>query len=322
MPPFRRADQATVWAWRNEGYPWNFTMRLTFLFRAFYKSPLRRAADSLSRTKLAAIPPFGGQGCASPYHDKGFFDRLPVILIAVIILSMGCARWRSGVGEQPGDLQPTPEFEEILLEFEAPELGLDPPAEDISPDAPIAGMLTNETPNMVSRTTIQPGLVLAVRVEVKGRREIEENSIRVSETGVIRLPFLGAVEVTDRTLAEAQDRLTELYSRYYVNPRVEIEFASQEARPGVFPWGRVTVLGQVSRPGEIGLPPTRQFSLVGAIQAAGGFASSANKRSIRITCPNGNTRRVSMRDIGRGDSGPEDILLTDGYIIYIPERIF
>lgn len=249
-------------------------------------------------------------------------------LIATMIAGTGCMLRHSGMDEPSVDREPIPASTEDPLVLQVsgidwPELETleEPLAGKVLTNAVPTVVLTNAVPTVISRTTIQPGFVMAIRVEVNGRWEIQENAVRVSEVGAIRMPLVGAVEVMDHTLPAVQDRLTVLYKEYFVDPRVEVEFVS-EGRHGVFPWGRVTVLGRVGKPGEIALPPTRTFSLVGAIQAAGGFASSANTRSIRITCPEGETRRVSMRDIGRSEEGPEDIILTDGYIIFVPERIF
>lgn len=242
-------------------------------------------------------------------------------LIATLPLGVGCRI--PGISRESQSVTPEDhaDFDDTMfdMDFLSPDLPEPVVVEESRPDA--GNRVTNEIPDTVARSTIQPGFIMSVRVEVNGRWEIQEGSVRVSEQGVIRLPLLGAVEAEGHTLPSVQGHLTALYAEYYVNPRVEVELSS-EGRHGVFPWGRVTVLGRVGKPGEVALPPTRSFSLVGAIQAAGGFASSANERSIRITCPDGETRRVSMRDIGRGENGPEDIILTDGYIIIVPERIF
>lgn len=173
----------------------------------------------------------------------------------------------------------------------------------------------------VSAALIRPGFVLAVKVEVQGRWEIDEAAVRVADEGFIRLPLVGSVEAAGRNLNELRDHLAALYADYFVQPQVSLDFVAGD-RQGLSPWGAVTVLGRVENPGVVPLPATRTLSVIAAIQAAGGFAGSADQRNIRITRPDESTRRVNLRQMGRGGQVEEDIALGDGDIVYVPERLF
>ncbi len=183
------------------------------------------------------------------------------------------------------------------------------------------GLDTGEASRDIHRVVIRQGLVLNVRVEVQGRWEVDEKAVRVTSEGEIHLPLIGSVAAGGLTLNALRDRVEQQYAEYYVNPRVAVDFVADEDR-NIFPWGTVTVLGRVKRPGIVPLPATQVLSVVAAIQAAGGFDTSADQRSIRITGSDDQTRRVNLRELGRTGRSTEDPLLREGDVVYVPEFLF
>ena len=135
-----------------------------------------------------------------------------------------------------------------------------------------------------------------------------------------RLPLVGTVQAVGLTLDDMGQLLAQLYRNYFVDPRISVDFSADD-RQGLKPWGAVTVLGRVKQPGVIALPPTRRLSVVAAIQAAGGFDTSADQANIRITSPDAGVRRVNLRHMGRRGA-PEEVDLVDGDIVFVPESIF
>lgn len=188
--------------------------------------------------------------------------------------------------------------------------------------SPAGGDGSADTSEAGSRAIVRTGLTLAVKVEIQGKWEINESSVRVSDEGEIRLPLIGIVKAEGMTLSALRDRLMELYSEYFVNPSLNIEFSGDLRQGGVSPWGSVTVLGRVKTPGVVPMPPTRSLSVIAAIAGAGGFDLSADQRAIRITSPGGASRDVNLSALGRRGQGAEDFELKDGDIVYVPERIF
>ena len=172
---------------------------------------------------------------------------------------------------------------------------------------------------------LRPGLEIWVSVMVGGKKEIDEPCVRVAEDGTLRLPMIGAVEAAGVSLLDFSARVTKAYREYFVDPQVSVDFVNDGSAAG-FPWGSVTVLGKVANPGRIALPPTRDMTVIGAIQAAGGFGSSAKDSSVRVTrrTPDGKTeiKDVDLRSVGSRGRIAEDMTLNDGDIIYVPERIF
>jgi hypothetical protein len=107
-------------------------------------------------------------------------------------------------------------------------------------------------------------LVIGVKVLVAGKEEIAEASKRVSDSGQITLPLIGAINMDGMSPAELESRLTEAYATYFVNPQVIVDVMKDERPDAVSPWGSVTVLGRVKQPGRIAIPPTMDLTVSAA----------------------------------------------------------
>ncbi|MDF7809347.1 hypothetical protein P4E94_18025 [Pontiellaceae bacterium B12219] len=174
------------------------------------------------------------------------------------------------------------------------------------------------------QVTLRSGVVFSMLVDVDGLNEIKEEHIRLQQDGCAVLPMVGSVNLSGLSLSEASSLLQKLYSTYYqVTPLVRLQFSADD---GSAPWGYVTVLGRVRKPGRVNLPPTRDLSVSGAIQGADGYDTSANLKSIRISRMdpiNGNQQVVvNLERIGEGGEVAQDLQLQAGDIVYVPETIF
>ena len=124
-----------------------------------------------------------------------------------------------------------------------------------------------------------------------------EAQVQVLSDGTINLPRLGTVQVWGLTLDEARQRITAGYSRFLRRPLVYLDLVEQ--RPV-----RVTVTGQVLRPGVFTLPVNSQGSIgtsgestgVGAdgggwptmidvIQKAGGISATGDLARLELLRP-------------------------------------
>lgn len=173
---------------------------------------------------------------------------------------------------------------------------------------------------------LRPGLVINVTVLVAGKNEIAAPGKRITDKGTISMPLLGAVKVSAQSLESLSAQLTSAYKEFFVNPQVIVEFVRDDNKEGLSPWGSVTVLGRVKKPGRVSLPATRDLTLSGAIQQAGGYDTSAKENAIRITRkrPGGGikTWQVDLRSVGAEGLIENDILLEPDDVVYIPELIF
>ena len=165
-----------------------------------------------------------------------------------------------------------------------------------------------------------------VTVVVAGKKEIEEPVKRISDQGSLTLPLLGTVRVQDETIESLNVKLTELYKQYFVAPQVIVEFLRDDSGEGISPWGYVTVLGRVKKPGRIPIPATRDLTLSRAIQQAGGLDTSARDTAIRITHKNAegkvDTRELDLHAVGSRGELENDVVLSSEDVVFVPELIF
>lgn len=173
---------------------------------------------------------------------------------------------------------------------------------------------------------LRPGLIVNVSVLVGGKSEIEAKNKRINDNGTLAMPLLGNLVITNQTLDELSVMLEKRYREYLVNPQILVEFVRDDGKEGFSPWGNVTVLGRVKRPGRISLPATRDLTVSGAIQQAGGFDTSAKESAIRITrrLPNGQMKvvEVDLHSVGAKGLVEKDLLLEPDDVVFVPEMMF
>jgi polysaccharide export outer membrane protein len=173
---------------------------------------------------------------------------------------------------------------------------------------------------------VKPGFVVRVSVMASGKKELEEPAKRITDKGEISLPLLGTVHVAGLTLDEMTTQLNTLYTDYYNQPQVVVDFVKEADQDGASPWGYVTIMGRVVRPGRIPIPPTRDLTISGAIQQAGGFSTSAKDTAIRITRRKGEgaseTFDVNLEAAGTNGHLEEDKTLQPGDVIFVPQKVF
>lgn len=195
--------------------------------------------------------------------------------------------------------------------------------------APPSGAVRNPdavAPPPAGEARLRAGLVVNVTVWVGGRKEIEETGKRISDNGTLTLPLLGTLKADDAPLEVLAQHLSAAYKEYFVNPQVIVEFVRDENREGLSPWGYVTVLGRVKKPGRVSIPATRDLTLSGAIQQAGGFDTSAKDTAIRVTraAAGGqlHTRELNLRAVGAEGHVSQDIVLQADDVVFVPELVF
>lgn len=107
---------------------------------------------------------------------------------------------------------------------------------------------------------IGPKDLLKIQVYEVPELNVEQ---RVSDSGTISLPFIGEVRVAGYTQAQLVTELErQLEAEYVERATVTVALLELRSRP-------ITILGAVSRPGDLGF--SGQWSLLEAIAAAGGL---------------------------------------------------
>ncbi|HVH13572.1 MAG TPA: polysaccharide biosynthesis/export family protein, partial [Longimicrobium sp.] len=108
----------------------------------------------------------------------------------------------------------------------------------------------------------------AIRVEI-WREEDLSGDFTVAVDGTVTLPLLGRQNLTEIPLNMLRDTLTAQYRVHLRNPSINVT-----------PIRRVTVLGQVQKPGLYGADPT--IALAGLVALAGGATGEGSLDRIRI----------------------------------------
>lgn len=146
-----------------------------------------------------------------------------------------------------------------------------------------------------------------------------QQEFRVPQNGKVSFHLIGEVDLTGRTVAEAEALLRDRYNQdYLVNPQVNLLVLEFSERG-------VTVIGQVNQPGTIMFPPQKEMTLMDAISKAGGFTRLARTSSVTLTRfePDGRptVHTINVDQILEGKSNTIWVL-QKGDIINVPERFF
>ncbi|MGE0461423.1 MAG: polysaccharide biosynthesis/export family protein [Vicinamibacterales bacterium] len=140
-------------------------------------------------------------------------------------------------------------------------LAQEPPAVAATPDVALAGVADYE---------IGPGDVLSI--SVSGFREFEQ-SIRVSNSGRIRVPYVGIMFAAGMTAIQLEREIAQqIRDHELVNePMVRVQVDQHRARP-------VHVVGEVTTPGQFVI--TGEMYLLDLVSRAGGLTAGADGTGI------------------------------------------
>jgi polysaccharide export outer membrane protein len=151
-------------------------------------------------------------------------------------------------------------------------------------------------------------------VRVFGESDLSA-TYRLGDDGTIDYPLIGQIRLEGMEPHEAGQLIaTKLGERFLKHPQVSILVKEQPSK-------RVTVIGQVAKPGWFSFEPN--MSVVQAITLAGGFTPIAAKNKTTITRIAQGQKvaiEVPVADIGEGKA--RNVLVRPGDIISVPERIF
>jgi len=152
-------------------------------------------------------------------------------------------------------------------------------------------------------------------VRVYGEPELT-GPFRVAVDGTIDYPLAGRVRVVGLRCGEIQQllvtKLTE--GKFLKSPQITVAVKERNSE-------KVTVFGQVSKPGQVAYYPN--MTIVDAIANAGGFTGIAAKNSVNLR------REVSgkiemhvfpVADIAEGRS--PNVLVLPGDVLVVDERVF
>jgi polysaccharide export outer membrane protein len=148
-----------------------------------------------------------------------------------------------------------------------------PPAAAVPPgqSAPVAPQ--GQSSAALDNYILSPNDIVLVKVFEEPDLDSQH---RIAQDGTINFPLIGAVSISGRTVAQAASTIRDkLLKGYLRNPQVRVNVIQYASR-------RITVLGQVQRPGSYVLPNEERVDLLQAIAMAGGFTRLADEGRVRI----------------------------------------
>ena len=168
-------------------------------------------------------------------------------------------------------------------------------------------------PPPLEKGTLGPGDVFIM--EIVGEKELPRE-YQVASDGTVDLPYLHTVQVAGLEPQEIARLVRKLLidQKVLSDPSVVLQIKEYNSR-------RVTILGQVAKPGTF--PFTPGLTLIQAISQAGGLTGIANLDRVNLTRRTPTGSRTVVIAIGTIMEGrAADIPLQSGDRIFVHERIF
>jgi polysaccharide export outer membrane protein len=151
-----------------------------------------------------------------------------------------------------------------------------------------------------------------IRVQVFQNPDLQLET-RVSESGLITYPLVGALKLGGRTILEAQGVVADALESGGLVKRPQVNIAVMDVRGS-----QVAILGQVNTPGRYPLEaPNTRISQI--LAAAGGIATSGADTVIIVGSRGGVPFRkeIDLPTLFLNGNVEDDIVVTDGDTIYV-----
>ncbi|MEM6677264.1 MAG: polysaccharide biosynthesis/export family protein [Pseudomonadota bacterium] len=180
---------------------------------------------------------------------------------------------------------------------------------------------------------LQPGDVISITVLEDANLNRE---VLIRPDGRINMPIAGVIEAAGRTPEQVQRVILDRLSGDFITPptvnvalsalgaanqREELENVDEAA--ALEEPAAVYVIGVVSRPGPVEIPPGRNLTVLQALAVAGGPGVFAAKKRIQVrrrTDEGEDVFLFNYKDIEDGSAPIETLDLIDGDVIVVPER--
>ncbi len=162
---------------------------------------------------------------------------------------------------------------------------------------------------------LQPGDLVDIQVYME---DDMNRVLRLSGNGTITFPLVGNIKLSGLTLEQAEQRLASRLTSYIKHPQVSMlvkEYGNKT----------VYVLGQVSKPAAIQIPPEKPLTVLEAITSVGGFTDIANTSKVRVLrMENGKQKTidVDVSQITKQGNKSMDIALQPGDVVFVPQSMF
>lgn len=135
----------------------------------------------------------------------------------------------------------------------------------------------------------------------------------VGPDGTIFFPYIGTVQVGERTLSAVREEVSERLARFIQDPQLDVRIAAFRSK-------KVYVTGEVQTPGVVPITDV-PLTLVEALSVSGGATPEAALQGVQVV-RDGVARTFDVQALlERGDM-TQNLLLRDGDVIYVPESSY
>ena len=169
---------------------------------------------------------------------------------------------------------------------------------------------------------VRPGVALGISVTATGATGTAAKQYFVDAEGCITMELVGKIKCDGLTLVGLQEKIAAAYKEYLLEPHVTATFIYKSGENMVSPWGTVTVLGEVGKPGPVDVPSTLDLRVTRALQLAGGANAIADKRRVQVTRCDKEGKltktRIDLIEIGEQGRSDKDMLLKAGDVVWVP----
>lgn len=140
--------------------------------------------------------------------------------------------------------------------------------------------------------------------------EVYGKWVMVDPRGEIPLPQYGNFKIEGLTLVEAKDTLKVIYSKWILNPIIDIKVLNRE----------ITMLGELRNPGNF-LVEKERITLVEMLGKAGDLDFYANKKNIKILRQTGEDVQIASINLTEASNyRSRNIQLLPGDVVIVPSR--
>jgi len=181
-----------------------------------------------------------------------------------------------------------------------------------------AGCQTNANSTTLSgQAEVPKHVILApgdvVKLTFSANPELNQSQ-KIRADGKLSLPLIGEVDAAQKTVAQLQSELVQLYKPQIKIPEVTVSLEKSTTT--------VTVSGAVAKPGRIGFErPTTVFE---AIMEAGGPTAFGNIGHVRLIRTVNGVQKSQVLDLHRTLKGEETkpFYVRDQDVVYVPQSTF
>lgn len=172
-----------------------------------------------------------------------------------------------------------------------------------------------------AQASVNPDYVIregdTVHVSVFNEPELSISG-RVGRDGTLQCPLIGLIRIGGLSQLSASRLIGTAYQKdFLVNPEVNLYVAQ-------FSVQRVTVLGQVQKPGALELPSEKRLTILQVLGMAGGPTRIANLKKVLVKRLVNGRQETTKVDVNGMISGSDNELfyVKEDDVITVPESLF